>query len=429
MEPEPMRPSNRMDSPILRNSVVANPTDTHPASPRHLPAAEVLLAEPGFTLERSGRYLLAILQGPHRTLSTCVLNGGMRDGLAYLLNHQSCEGKDHIERHDLIKGIGQEGYHHQVCVETALPPDAVAMMGTAANMNYAGVVTLRDDLPAQPATQPLTVTAVVTAGVQGNATCAGDPATWRETADGWEKTQPFGTYTTDPRTLTGTINTMLLLSRPLTEAAMARAVVTMTEAKSAALTRLAISSRYSPDAATGTGTDQFCIAARMSGDTPLTSASQHVRLGEMIGLAVRDATLEALRWQNGLEASYTRGLFHALERFGVKEPILLEALRSHLDERAFTLLRANDKSVFYEPLVGAAAYAMAAVLDRVRYATLPANLAAEPLRQQAASMAAGLAARPAEWPRFHQELWDVEPGRIVDLVARAIALGWTAKWS
>ena len=57
------------------------------------------------------------------------------------------------------------------------------------------------------------------------------------------------------------------------------------------------------------GTDQFCIAAPSRGDRPLTSASPHMKFGEIVALAVRDATAEALRWQNGLEASYTRGIF------------------------------------------------------------------------------------------------------------------------
>ena len=78
----------------------------------------------------------------------------------------------------------------------------------------------------------MTVTAVVTAGVEGNATCAGDPATWRETDAGMEKVPAYA----------GTINTMLLVNRPLTPAALARAVVTMTEGKSAALQRLAVPS-------------------------------------------------------------------------------------------------------------------------------------------------------------------------------------------
>ena len=88
--------------------------------------------------------------------------------------------------------------------------------------------------------------------------------------------------------------------------------MTMTEGKSAALQRLAVRSLYSGDLATGTGTDQFAIASPLAGPHRLTSASTHVKLGELIGSAVRDATLEALRWQNGLESSYTRTVFSAL---------------------------------------------------------------------------------------------------------------------
>ena len=76
----------------------------------------------------------------------------------------------------------------------------------------------------------------------------------------------------------------------------------MTEGKSAALQRLAVPSCHRADLATGTGTDQFCLAAPAQAATPLTSASPHMKFGEIVGLAVREATMEALRWQNGLEA-------------------------------------------------------------------------------------------------------------------------------
>ena len=46
----------------------------------------------------------------------------------------------------------------------------------------------------------------------------------------------------------------------------------------------------------------------------------------------RDATLEALRWQNGLEVSYTRGVFHALGRFGVREATLFDDIAPFLSE-------------------------------------------------------------------------------------------------
>ena len=121
------------------------------------------------------------------------------------------------------------------------------------------------------------MTAAVTAGVEGNATAAGEPATWRETEAGMQKVPAYA----------GTINTMLLINRPLTPAALARAVVTMTEGKSAALHRLAVPSKLHVDLATGTGTDQYCIAAPCPARAPLTSASPHMKLGELVGLATR----------------------------------------------------------------------------------------------------------------------------------------------
>jgi adenosylcobinamide amidohydrolase len=355
-------------------------------------------------VRRSGRYLVAELLGDHAVLSTSVRNGGQVRTIRYLSNHQSCEGAMHTERHDYIKQIGQEAYHDIVCREMGLPPEQVALLGTAANMNYAATITASD--------QGVEATAIVTAGVQGNAACAGDPAGWREGEKGWEK-------------LDGTINTLLLINHPLTDSALARSVITMTEAKSAALQRLAVRSLYSKDWATGTGTDQFAIAAPANGAFRLTSASPHVKLGELIGRSVRDATLEALRWQNGLEASYTRSIFSALGRFGLREDTFLSDIEPMLVDTELELLRRNSKSVFYEPLVSAAAYAFAAVMDRTRYGTIPAGAAHEALRQQAASMAVSLSAKAYLWDEFRAQLSDEDPVR---LALHAIALGWSAKW-
>jgi hypothetical protein len=206
---------------------------------------------------------------------------------------------------------------------------------------------------------------------------------------------------------------------------MARSVVTMTESKTTALQRLAVRSLYSGDLATGTGTDQFAIAAPEHGAYRLTSASPHVKLGELIGRSVRDATLEALRWQNGLEPSYTRSIFTALGRFGLDEGTFFDDIAPLLSEQDLELLRKNSKSVFYEPLVAAAAYAFAAVLDRIRYETLPSGVSQEALRQQAAGMAASLSAKPLLWPDFRQQLTEDDPIR---LLLKGIALGWSAKW-
>jgi hypothetical protein len=86
-----------------------------------------------------------------------------------------------------------------------------------------------------------------------------------------------------------------------------RAILTITEGKSAALMELGISSRYSQDLATGTGTDQICLAAPIvSGAYEYSATNPHSKMGELLGVAVRSATKDALRWQNGLEPSFTR---------------------------------------------------------------------------------------------------------------------------
>jgi adenosylcobinamide amidohydrolase len=346
---------------------------------------EVLSARPSTVIRRSGRFLVVDLQTRHRVFSTSARNGGQTEHLRHLVNHQSCEGSAHHARLQAIHEQGQEAYHDAVCAEIGISADEAAVMGTAANMNYAAVVSERDE--------DVEVTAVVTAGVQTNATCAGDPAGWRETRDGMVKVPA----------LAGTINTMLTINVPVTPAALARLVVTMTEGKSAALQRLAVPSCYSSELATGTGTDQFCVAAPLDG-IPLTSASPHTKFGEIAGLAVRQATVEALRWQNGLEASYTRGLFHALGRYGVKEQTVFDDLSGLLDPADLDLLRKNAKAVFYEPLVGAASHALAAVLDRVRHQTLPLSVFPDAIVQQAATLAASLAAQPHRWSEFRLRL-------------------------
>jgi len=379
---------------------------------------ETLLDRREFALKRSGKYLVAELALPHHVLSTSVVNGGQTAHVRFLLNHQSCEGAGHHDLHQLIAEIGYAGYHERICADAGLPPDATVMMGTAANMNYAAVVTETDD--------EVEVIAVVTAGVEGNATCAGDPANWRETDAGMQKVPVHA----------GTINTMVLVTRPLTPGALTRAAITITEGKTAALQRLAVPSRQSMDLATGTGTDQFCLAAPAGAAGIRTSTSPHVKLGELLGRAVREATQEALRWQNGLESSYTRGVFHALGRYGIKEATFIDDISPLLDPPRVELLRKNIKALMYEPLVGAAAHALAAVLDRVRHGAVPASVQWDASVQHAAVLAANAAGRPDSWPAYRAALHRACPehgrGGTRDdpksLVLAALALGWADKW-
>lgn len=364
-----------------------------------------------FTIWRRGRFLVAEMHEPHGVLSTSAHLGGQRDDLLFLANHQSCQANGDESRIAEIVRAGPVAYHRRVCEEAAIAPDQTALMGTAANMAYAAHrwATFED----------LRVDTVVTAGVSGNAARAGDPARWHESDEGWQEVSCS----------TGTINTILILNCPVTQAALARAAVTMTEAKSAALAELAIPSKYSPNIATGTGTDQFCLAAPIdSRRKAKESTSPHSKLGELIGTAVKRAVLESLRWQNGLEPSATRSLFHALGRFGMTEERAMQRLAELLPEDRYALLEKNRNDVFFEPGAAAATYGFAAVLDRIAAGTLPSGMASEALRQQAACLACALAARPEEWVGFRSQLAEA-PADPVELALLAIALGWKTKWN
>jgi adenosylcobinamide amidohydrolase len=365
---------------------------------------------PTFAAYRSGRFIVAELIGAHRVMTTSSCVGGLNSGVTHLVNHQSCEGSGHTDRLREINELGLEGYHRTVCNELRLDPATTSVMGTAANMIYAAHETASFD--------NLRVDAIVTAGVESNATCAGDPANWIETAAGWNKLAHAA----------GTINTMIFINQPLMPEALVRTLLTITEGKTAALAELGVSSRYSQDLATGTGTDQACVAAPVDrGGYTYASASPHSKLGELLGIAARNATKTALRWQNGLEPSLTRTLVHALRRFGFTESALLDAMRNRLAESLHVLLEKNKNAVLYEPQVAAAGYAFAAVWDRVRYGVLPDSAAKEILRQQAATITAALSGRPQDWHRFWQQL-DASMDRPLDAVYDAIALGWAAKW-
>jgi adenosylcobinamide amidohydrolase len=368
------------------------------------------LAGPTFSAYRHGRFIVAELNVSHRVVTTSSYVGGVNTEIRYLVNHQSCEASGHDVRFVEITEAGTEGYHCSVCDELSLPPEKTAVMGTAANMIYASHETAEYG--------ELRVDAIVTAGVEGNAATSGDPSQWVETPSGWTKLPHVA----------GTINTIVLINRPLKPEAQIRALLTVTEGKAAALMELGVSSRYSQDLATGTGTDQVCLAAPLFQDQYEYSATNpHSKLGELFGSVVRAATRNALRWQNGLEPSLTRSLIHALRRFGFSEPGFLDAMRKRLPDNALRLLDRNKNAVLFEPQAAAAAYAFAGVLDRVRFGALPASAAGDVLRHQAATIAASVAARNEAWYSFWGRL-EVDINRPLDAVYDAVALGWTAKW-
>jgi adenosylcobinamide amidohydrolase len=94
------------------------------------------------------------------------------------------------------------------------------------------------------------------------------------------------------RSPVGTINTLVHVSRPLTEGAFVEALAIAVQARTVAV----LETRPEGDNVTGTGTDCVVIAAPCAGE-PLVYVGLHTAVGEAIGAAVHDATREgALAW-------------------------------------------------------------------------------------------------------------------------------------
>jgi len=169
------------------------------------------------------------------------------------------------------------------------------MLFTGANMDNLSVQKVEED--------GFVVYALVTAGVRGNAQ--------RMSKDRGNFKEP------------GTINIILLTNRYLTPRAMTRAIITATEAKTAALQDLDIRSTQNPLAwqATGTGTDEIIVVSGRGPEANLTGG--HSKLGELIARAVYAGVLDAVRKQNGITKNRTvfeRLDERKLELFGLIKP-------------------------------------------------------------------------------------------------------------
>lgn len=172
-----------------------------------------------------------------------------------------------------------ELYLAEVLADLKLSPADVAILSTGVDIDHCVVKT--------EAYQELRVSAFVTAGVESNAMRIGV-----DEAGGVERKGKFEQF--------GTINTILLTNARLSESAMVRAIITVTEAKTIALQDMNIRSSYNPDLqATGTGTDHVII---VSGEGPgISYCGGHCKMGELMARAVTSATREAIvKHQNGI---------------------------------------------------------------------------------------------------------------------------------
>ena len=256
----------------------------------------------GDQLSRDERQIVIKLTGRRKVLSTSHLNGGFREDLKYIFNF--CDIHGSADERCEMRAATNEGHLISIAKELGLDPAVATGLSTAAHMRHAR--------PHCEYYHDFSVTAIATAGIDVNGSRVGDPSCWHE-KDGVPALEK-----------PGTINILLLIDADLTEGAMARALVTCTEAKTAALQEVLAPSCYSEGLATGSGTDGTIILSNADSPTHLTNAGQHTKLGEYIGREVKAAVKESLVAESGFR-EYARGsLLKRIRRFGLNEELILK---------------------------------------------------------------------------------------------------------
>ena len=265
--------------------------------------------------------LVVCFKGKRKVLSTGPNNGGYRTDLRAVFNNDGNPGPG------MACTMRADTYREHMDIlaleDLGLDPEHCSGLSTAASMDNVSVQTM--------SYEDFSVTAIVTGGIKNNAGRIGDPATWHEKSEASYQVKP------------GTINIILYIDADLSEGALARALVSCTEAKTAAIQELLAPSRYSRGLATGSGTDGTIIVCNAESDTYLTNAGKHSKLGEYIGKTVKKAVKEALYLQSGLCPSYQHNILNRMDRFGITEDSLWAAFQERQAEGDISRAEFEDR--------------------------------------------------------------------------------------
>lgn len=242
------------------------------------------------------RCLVVPFAGKRKVMSTSMHNGGYREDLTAVFNHDVNPGPGVTCSYCTQ---GEEEHQKFIRENLGLDYDTVAYMATIVSMDNAVVKEATYDA--------LTVTAIATASVEVNGARVGEPATCYEKHGKSIRLQP------------GTINIMVFVNTDMTPGCLARAMITATEAKTAALQELMAASLNSSGLATGTGTDNMMIIANAESDNLLTYAGKSGKLGELIGVTVMAAVKQSLAQHMNLTVESQHSMLARMKRFGIGE--------------------------------------------------------------------------------------------------------------
>lgn len=374
---------------------------------------------PGADLHRTEKVLSARFSSPQTVLSTGGINGGAAAGITRICNCQVSEPNGHDGLFADHPGIPQLAAYFSK--KENIPIEKTAFLFTAANMNNAVWKT--------EASPGGTAAAVCTAGTSGNAVRAGDPASY------YEEDGRFYSF--------GTINLIVAVSRPFSPGARCKAVVTATEAKTAALQELQVGSNYSSGLATGTGTDQIAVASpaaaeQADAEVEISDAGTHAKWGEMIARACKAAVKEALELQDGMTPVQRGYAVELLSRYGVSSGMFCERIGRYLSGETQKLLVGNLESLQRDCLVSSALSSLLHVFDLAGWGGLPPGCRREALLQSAAGLARAVAGsgcfREDVIPQLQEnstaeeEVAGDNSGPLLEIIFRAFALGLEKRW-
>ena len=252
----------------------------------------------------AGEALVVALEGRKRVASSSPLNGGCREGMKYLYNY-SYSSSPLVQNKVVTKMEAPNLCEHYrlLTKELGLPVEQTVAMGTAAKLEERAEV--------MDSFHGIQVEAIVTAGIDHNGGRAGDPPSYDELT---------GENLLPPP---GTINIMLFIDAQLPEGVLTQAIITATEAKSAALQELQAGSCYSRGLATGSGTDTIMVVSNLEAPTMLYDAGLHSCLGSTIGRVVKEAVQKALKFHGiGMTPQRQGSLLWQGKRFGITREVL-----------------------------------------------------------------------------------------------------------
>ena len=222
------------------------------------------LEAPGVKLILEKNVLAVLSDSPLNTISSAFHNGGGIKKTKAILNVEVLKSYSDRTLHD-----DPEAYIMESSKVIGLNESFIGMVTAAAVENFSMVSKREDDLG---------VNVIATAADNEGHTC-------NHAESAGEKIEV--------KVIEGTINIIAVVDGNPTESCLAGLIITITEAKMAALRELDIRSRYSGDQATGTITDSLVVAETNRG-TPLVYGGPASKLGQLVGYCTKEAVKEAV---------------------------------------------------------------------------------------------------------------------------------------